>query len=303
MSRYDVTQRYDPDQPKQAFREAILRLLNSETPSQLSQSIARLPTEIQSDYFKATQDPWFTNAELWRVLRRVPGAEEVVILHAHVNQQCFADITGSGQATHDRRAASIASFNLQLQRRQPLGLEIEATIAPPENLSELLESAPVLLRSPGIEMFERLTVENVLTIRKRASSLFGLASRRVETAEELEILRRDYLKELERYWNFILATFEKMYPEKMLRLRVGLFSEHQLPQLGPIYQKFGKDAFALVVRFALPKLSPFVAPALNGATYLGYNFLHERTSEAERLRSQLPPTEWEPRRPRGLLGL
>ena len=87
-----------------------------------------LPAEVQSKYFEATEDPWFTNAELWRHLKDVrylPAAKEAIILQAHINQQCYADLTNAGQTAHDRSSQSLISFNLELKRRRPLGMEIE----------------------------------------------------------------------------------------------------------------------------------------------------------------------------------
>lgn len=298
-SRFDVIQRYDPDLPKQTFRHRVLEQLNTAGPSTLLTSVTHLPEEVQAKYFKATQDPWFTNAELWRALRNVPGSEEAIILHAHITQQCYADLTGAGQAIHDRSGRSLASFNLELKRKEPFSLEVQSTIAPPDNLTELLQSAPVQLQSPGIEMFENLSVEDVIAIRRRATSLFSLAARRIETPLELEKLRHDYLVELERYWNVIVARFEKKYPSKLLQPTWwGLFEEQQLPTLGPLYQKYGTDFVPLVIRFLVPVMSPFIGPLLKGLNYLGYSFMYRRTPENERLRSQLPPTEWRP--PSGL---
>jgi hypothetical protein len=165
-------------------------------------------------------------------------------------------------------------------------------------------SAPVQLYSPGLGMFEQLSVEDIVTIRRHAGPLFGLAHREVETVEELEKLRRNYLNELEKYWNFIVDRFEKEHPEKMIRLtRVGLFVERELGKLGPLYDKYGTDVFSLVLRFLVPVVSPFVSPVLKGLNHIGFTFLHERTPENERLRSQLPPLEWKPAGPRGLLNL
>jgi hypothetical protein len=265
---------------------------------------------VQQKCFRATEDPWFTNAELWRHLhgaRHLPAAREAIILLAHINQKCYADLTNAGPATHDRSVHSLASYNLELKRRRPLGMEIESTIVPPENLSDLLREAPVQLYSPGLQMFEQLSVEDIVTIRRHADPLFNLALRTVETEEELEQLHRDYLRELGKYWEFIIDGFEKKHPEKMRRpTRVGLFVERELGTLGPLYDKYGSEVFAIVLRFALPVVFPFVGLLLKGLNKIGFVLLHERTPENERLRSQLPPLEW--RTPpvgssRGLLSL
>ena len=110
-------------------------------------------------------------------------------------------------------------------------------------------------------MFEQLSLEDIVTIRRHAGPLFGLAHRGVETVEELEKLRRDYLNELEKYWNFIVDRFEKEHTDKMIRLtRVDLFVERELGKLGPFYNKYGTDVFSLVLRFLVPVVSPFVSP-------------------------------------------
>jgi len=105
----------------------------SDSPSTLLRTATSLPTEVQTKYFKATEDPWFTNAELWRHLKDVrylPAAKEAIILQAHINQQCYADLTDAGQTAHDRSSLSLISFNLELKRRRPLGMEIENTLVP-----------------------------------------------------------------------------------------------------------------------------------------------------------------------------
>jgi hypothetical protein len=295
LSRYDIVTPYNPDLPKNAFREAIRGQLGT-SPSTLLQTVTGLPSEIQDKYFKATEDPWFTNAELWRHLREVkelPPAREAIILQAHINQQCYADLTNAGQATHDRGAQSLASYNLELKRHRPLGMEAESTITPPENLADLLKDAPVQLYSPGLQMFEELSPEEIVTIRRHARPLFELAHRAVATEEDLKKLHQGYLKELGKYWNFIVDRFEDKHRDKMLhRTPVGLFVEKELGTLGPLYDKYGTDVLPLVLRFVLHVASPLVGPALKGLNRIGYIFLYGRTPGNERLRSQLPPLEW-----------
>jgi len=305
LLRFDAIHRYNPDVPKASFRDIVREQLNSEEPTMLSESVAQLPTELQREYFNATKDPWFTNAELWRVLKAAPFANESIILHAHINQLCFADITGAGQSGHDRSARSLASFNLELQRRQPLALAVDATLAPPKNLQELLESAPVQLRSPGVEMFDQLSVERVVALRRRAKPIFELAHRRIQRPHELEDLRRAYLGALEKYWGYIIETFEAMHPEKLVRpSRLGLFVERELPTLGWLYQKFGKSVFAVLLRLGLTSAPPPVsAPTglvVDATHQLGVILLHERNADDKQLRGEVPPREWYPR---GILGL
>ena len=302
LSHRNAIHRYNPDIPKSAFRNRIREHLGRD--ATLSKSLARLPAGLRRKYLKATQDQWFTNAELWRVLKRTDSADEAIILHAHINQQCYADLTESGQSAHDRSVISLASFNLELQHRHPLALEVDATLAPPKNLEELLDSAPVKLRSPGIEMFERLPIEKVIALRRRAKPMFDLARRVVRTPQELEDLRRQHLRALEGYWGYICQTFEEMFPEKLLQpSRLALFLEREVPPLNWLYQKFGKSIFAMLLRLVIPGASGLSASSglLSDAVHsLGVLFVQERSDEDLTLRHTVPPMQW---RPRGILGL
>jgi hypothetical protein len=185
-----------------------------------------------------------------------------------------------------------------------MALDIDATLEPPDTLDELLERAAVRLGSPGIEMFERLSVEKIVALRRRAAGIFALARRRV-TPQEIEGVRREYLKALEQYWAAIIETFAAMFPDRMVRpSRVGLFVEEQLPTLGRLYQKFGKGIFAILLRVGLSSASPPVGiaagPATDAVHRLGVVMLHEQTDEASLLGGTIPPAEWYPR---GILGL
>jgi hypothetical protein len=298
-SRSDIIYPYDPDIPRESFRHKVREQLEGVT--MLSESLSRLPVELRRKYIKATKDPWFTNAELWRVLRQVPNGIEPIILHAHVNQQCFAHITGAGQSEHDRTAKSLASFNLELQYRKPFALELDATLEPPQNLEDLLGRARVQL-APGIEMFSQLSVDQIIRLRRRASGIFELARRRIQVPEELAALRDDYLKAITRYWNYIINEFELLYPAKMIQSsRAGLFLEEKLPPLSWISKKFGKSIVTMLLRFQVGAAAPVVSEAVHR---LGFVFLQERTSVNEQLRGQGPFFEQYPQWcPRGILGL
>ena len=297
-------QRYDPDVPKAAFRKRVRELLDpARPPSMLSKSLAALPRELQQAYAKATQDELFTNAELWRVLRQTPAGQNATILQAHINQQCFADLTESGQCTQNSLGGSLASFNLELQRRRPMALDIDATLEAPDSLDELLERAPVRLDSPGIEMFERLSIEKIVALRRRAAVIFTLARRRV-AAHEAEGVRRDYLKALGQYWMTILDTLEAMFPDRMRRpVRAALYAEEQLPTLSRLRQKFrgvSTSLFRVGLSSAIPSAGVLVGPAPEVLRRFGFVLLREPTSEAMVLGGKIPPPEWYPR---GILSL
>jgi len=296
LTRHNAIVRYDPDKPKVAFRNKIRRQLNSDQSNMLSQSIAQLPTELQRQYFSAVQDHWFTNAELWRVPRKSSDTTGQIILHAHVNQQCFAEITDSGVSAHDRATSSLASFNLELQRNTPHALETDATLEPPESLLDLLDSAPVKLLSPGIEMFGQLSIEDVLALRRMALPIFALARQPRQAGDEA-VLQAKYLRALEAYWKYIMAEFELKYPQQMLQTtRCGLFLETHAPPISRLYRKFGKSILAMLLRFTLsPPAQALAAPGSDIIDHLGFIFLHERTDTNEQLRSVVPPTHWFPR--------
>jgi hypothetical protein len=297
--RSDIIHPYDPDIPKESFRRKVREQLGGA--SMLSESLSRLPSGLHRKYIKATQDPWFTNAELWRVLRQVPDGIESIILHAHVNQQCFADITGAGQSEHDRTAKSLASFNLELQHNKPFATELDATLDPPKNLEDLLGRARVQL-APAVEMFSQLSVEQVVRMRRRASSIFELARKCIRTPEELIGLRDNYLKAITRYWDYIVSELEVMNPAKMIQpRRAGLFLEENLPPLSWISKTFGKSIVTMLLRFKVGAVAPVASEAVHR---LGFVFLQERTPVNEELRGQGPLFEQYPQWcPRGILGL
>lgn len=291
-----VIHRYDPDIVKAGFRQTIREQIES-APTRLSASVARLPRELQREYRKALIDPWFTNAELWRVLKRAKNPGDSIILHGHINQQCLANVVDAGQSTQDSTASSLASFNLELQRRRPFAPEVEAAISPPKNLEELMERAPVLLPSPGVEMFEHLSVPMVVTLRRKAKKVFEIARRQI-TPTQLEEVRVEYLKALERYWEQILQTFESMNPEKMKSpTRLALFIEEELPTLDWLYKKFGRNLLPLLLRI---KLGPASGAGTDLMNRVGIIILQDRTPLNESLRGAVPPGRWYRR---GILGL
>jgi hypothetical protein len=296
ISQPGLVQRYDPDLTKADFRRIVREQIESGT-TRLSRSIARLPRELQRRYRKALNDPWFTNAELWRVLRKASDPGESIILHGHINQQCFANVTNAGQSVCDDKGESLASFNLELQRRRPLAPEINATLNPPKNLEDLLERAPVLLPSPGVAMFEHLSVERIVALRRRAVRVFEIA-RRQSSPAQLEDLRKEFLKALEVYWQYILETFESMYPEKMKQsTRLGLYLERELPTLDWLYKKFGRNLFLLLLRVKLGASGGVASEVVNRT---GIVVLQERSPLNERLRGAIPSSRWYRR---GILGL
>ncbi len=299
QSRPDIIHRYNHDIPKESFRIRVREQLEGAT--MLSASLSRLPSRLRQRYIKATKEPWFTNAGLWRVLKKAREGSEAIILHAHINQSCFADITGAGQSEHDRTAGSLATFNLELQHRRPFAPELDAVLNPPKNLEGLLERARVQL-TPGIEMFSQLTVTQIIELRRQASGIFGLARRVVRTPEDFVNLRDEYVKAIQRHWDYIIDIFESEHPQKMIQpSRAGLFLEEQLPSLSWLGQKFGKSIFTMLLRFKVGVAAPLLSDA---AQYLGFLFLQERTPVNEQLRGQKPLFEHYPQwSPRGILAL
>jgi hypothetical protein len=174
---------------------------------------------------------------------------------------------------------------------------VDATLFPPKNLDDLMERAPVLLPSPGIAMFERLSVEKVVALRRKAKRVFEIARRQISPVQ-MEDVRNDYLHALESYWQCILETFEEMEPEKMKHpTRLGLFVEEQLPRLDWLYKKFGRSLFALLLRIKFGPAGPAIGDAAN---HIGICVLQERTPVNESLRDAIPPGRWYRR---GILGL
>ena len=185
-----------------------------------------------------------------------------------------------------------------------MALQLHATINPPRNLDELLERAAVRLSSPGVEMFEQLSVENIVALRRRAQHDFDLARKPIR-ADETQSLRSQYLKTLEKYWGHIFDTFRATYPERLVRPnRAGLFLEEQLPTFSRLRSSFGRSVFAVLLRLGLAHASSAVAAASalgpDALHRVGVVLLQERTGEGERMLHLLPPAEWHPR---AMLGL
>jgi hypothetical protein len=286
---------YDPDVPKSAFRSTIRELLDVPS-STLSRAVDCLPNVLRRRYYKASKDPWFTNAELWRVLREDPKHESTIILHAHVNQQCFADLTESGQSTKEYPDISLSSFNLELQKRKPLTpSELHATHAPPKNLEELLESAPVKFQTLGIELLEKLSLDQVIVLRQHAKPMFALTRKVVKTEEELHTLRLTYLRAVEKYWGYIVSTFEAASKDKLFEPRpTALLVEQYAPSVGRLRQEFGNGIFAILWRVAFAKaavFSPVVGAFAN--RYLGALML-QKAPQNYVLRAAVPSPEWYP---------
>ena len=148
-------------------------------------------------------------------------------------------------------------------------------------------------------MIGRLSVQQVVALRRHAQPLFDLARKTLQP-EDIEETRRAYLGAMERYWRYVVEQLEKLYPDRLFRAsRVGIFEEKQLPSLGPLFKKFGPKVTVFLLRFnpITAPLSTFFGGVLEQA---GAVLVQERTPEAEDLRVLVPPSEWYPR---GILAL
>jgi hypothetical protein len=298
---WKAIERYDPDVSRVAFRNTVLEQLGRNDPSTLPAVISQLPEEVRLAYRTATSDRWFTNADLWRIFKGVREkgddkeralAQTAIILHGHINQQCFADLVSAGQSTYER--GGIASFNMELRRKQPHERGIDATLYVPKNLEGLLERAAAHLPEMTIEVFAKLSVDEVVDLRMRAQRLFRIA--KAPRSDDPEAQRSDYIRAFEDYWLSIYAALERKYPHRFREpTKLALLREEHLPNREKL-RELG------VVAVFLCRISSLVVSSIVTASStlapigerFGVALLSRRKQEAEVLQHRLPPGVWYP---------
>ena len=301
LLKQEAVVRYDPDDAKTAFRERIRRMIDSPI-STLARVMTQVESTLRKDYQRALLNPYFTNADLWRVLKRDPDNLEAIVLHGQVNQQCFADLARSGQCGRDHQLVGVpaASFNLEI-RGQDTTADLAVAVDPPKNLEDLLRRAKVVLDSVSVEMIGSLSAETVLDLRENARPLFKLAKARPKP-HEVEALREKYLKAVAAYWKGVMVRLQELHPDKMTKKRrLAIFVENEAPPLAWLHRNFWRAGTPILLRLWLePLAAGLVTGGLRLADKLGVVLFQERSEAAQRLASAMPPPGWFQR---GLYGL
>jgi len=147
-----------------------------------------------------------------------------------------------------RRHGNRTSGHFELQRRKPFASsDLHATLTAPKNQEELFESAPVKFRSLGIELLEKLSIEDVVSLRCRAEPLFSVARSAVRTRAELENLRLKYIKALETYWGLSSSPLKTVQRKSCLSRAARLYSWNNIY---PLWIEFGKTTETAFSRYS-----------------------------------------------------
>ena len=113
---------YNPDENKKAFRDLVRNQIDT-SGSSLALAVEKLPPDFKERYYKAINDPWFTYAEVWRLIKPSDGQDilaagyvgDSLTLHAHCNQFCLASVVKAKQSTTAKDTQLLSTFNLELR--------------------------------------------------------------------------------------------------------------------------------------------------------------------------------------------
>lgn len=271
-------ERYDPDVPKSIFRKKIRSIVNSSSSSNLLSCIEKLPKNLRDKYLEVIKDDWFTNSELWRIVQKAPNNTDALQLHAAIYQQCYAELTGSSLSGFGQASGHNQSEYLSVER-------LEATIDPPSNLQEILETATVKLPPLAIDAFEKLTVEEILMLREKSERLFEIAKMDIDQSE-IQSIKEKYIGELSTYWKYIVKQLEKNHEKDFFESNAaGLFIDKNFPTFKKFYQKHGTDSLSLF--FDIPSLCIDLAEST-----LSIRIFKKRKQDIESLNKIIPPRNW-----------
>jgi hypothetical protein len=231
-------------------------------------------------------DPYFTNADLYNLVRDVEGAKDLIIAHGHINQQCYADSILSGMTGSDLSKLQLAKFNLNMN----VGSAYDVPVNLPASLDEVYAQAAVILKAPTIELLGLLTPEQVLQLREKAKKTIFRVLRTEEGEISLEKFRIIYLNAITKYWNHVCEFLEKEYPKHAkTKTRLGIFFSEMLPS---IPSSIFKDVIYITILTAVNVFMPFVTPLYYALKALGYHVLLEDTDAMKEMREKLPPQVW-----------
>jgi hypothetical protein len=301
--------RYNPDVTKELFRQGVRNHLGRNQ-GILQSRVAQLPRNVRRVYESALDDDWFTYAEVWRALKpyledpkTFEVADNLIVLHAHLNQQGMADVVGAGQSLESDGRSPIAAFHRELMESSRDLQTVEASLDPPENLRELLDQALVTLEAPAIRLIAQFSVEEIVSLRKHAKELFALTNRSLvgNVPGETDTLRRDYVKELGKYWEYIIETMERKSPKTLKKYPMTIWMEEHAPAVHRAFADYGKPVETMLLRLGkMPGASLVGGTVIQAVQDLSAVVFQEKTDLNLDLRAALPPKQWVPQ---GILGL
>jgi hypothetical protein len=315
----DAVVRYDPNSTKPAFRSHVRRLLD-DGGSDLRLLIDELPKQMQRQYLKICNSPYFTNADLWRLIKDIEGAKDLIVAHGHINQQCCADSVHAGMTGAELSRLGMSRFNWNINVGQEFNLPME----PPESLDEIAERAEFTLRAPALDLLGLLTPDQVLQLREEANRTIFKTAAEGPQALGIDRVPQDYLqlktlmgysgiaeyqkkyaKVLADYWQHVCAFLEKTYPqESRTKRNLYIISYEKLPQIPTTVRT---AALIVAVHIALnhivpvehgDPLSKLIPSGVLGGFLswvlgkFGYHVLLEQTSALKEIREKLPREAW-----------
>ena len=314
---------YDPDRVKPKFRDTIRRL-TQDSDSALRQLLRKLPSEIESAYLTVCEkNEYFTNADLWRLYKGIPGSEELVVAHGHINQQCCADLVHAGTTGTRMSTLELERFDWTIH----VGTEFRLPMNPPKTFDEVEERADFVLKAPSLEILGLLTPQQVLQLRETAkTTIFRVAH---EASADLGIdkipkeftdlptlmqqlpiekFRKKYESALKDYWLHVCDFIEREYPEHAIaKCRLAAVTYEKLGELPPSLRSGLVDISLLAaLNWLFPDetgsvLWKVVAAAKVTPTlgyYLGklaYHILLERTPAMKELKGLDLTVCWKPK--------
>lgn len=286
-------ERYNADIPRETFRTLIKEQLD--TQGEFKLRVEQLPKTGIGPYLEVVKEKYFTNAEFWRILRDLhdPIARELIFLHSHITQQCYANVTTSGQTGFDRMKNDLPLFNRELRHCEPEALSVPMT--PPPNLNMLWGRAQVHLLAPTMEMLASMPASKIVQIRNEtpAQSLFKFAKKPL-IVEKFEKMQMKYLNLIRDTLNTIMSHLAESIPDSMYTAnKVGLFLEKNIDS--KVRTSFRKYAPAVTTWLLRSNGVPCAGTLSKKVHNLGVVMLRKPTPEADNLREQIPPSDFIPR--------
>lgn len=289
---------YDPDKVKPEFRQRLRQLIDSRSP--VREILDQLPSELRRRYLQVCENnPFFTNADLWTLIKDEAIARELVLVQGHINQQCYADYVYSGMSGADNTSTSMAELNWRINT----GASVTVELTPPPTVDELFEQARFVLPAPVPELLGKLAPDAIVSLRERAEKTIFKVAREGLADANIDDYKRKYIDSLVEYWNYIMNFLEEEYPQETRRkTRLGFFVEQQLPNVAELYRTARLPVIILTLRHLIPSvlgepLSTITAIGLGQRANqiikkLEVHLVYEETQEMKQAREILPPDLW-----------
>jgi hypothetical protein len=315
----DAVVRYDPNSTKPAFRSHVRRLID-DSGSDLRRLIDELPKQTRREYIKVCGGRYFTNADLWRLVKGIKGTKELIVAHGHINQQCCANSVHAGMTGAELSRLGLSRFNWNINVGQEFNLPMEA----PKSFGEIAERAEFTLSAPALELLGLLTPDQVLHLREEAKrtifktaaegpGALGIAQAPQDYLQLKTLMgysgiaeyQKRYAKVLADYWRHVCAFLEKTYVEESRTKRnLYIISYEKLPHIPATVRT---AAIIVAVHIALNHIVPVehgdplskLVPSGVLGSFLswvlgkfGYHVLLEQTPAMKEVREKLPREAW-----------